>query len=1477
MRFKYKKIFRSRILVLIVILGLFSTYLTPSLAFAEDTTQDSGIAKAIDWLQQNQQANGSWGVDDTAFVVTSEVAGYLEDNNLLPDNLQKSVAWSENLNVLNNDMGARILPLIKNTDKHNSAKNTLLASQNQDGGWGLAKGYQSDILDTTLVLNSLTANANTDTSILQKAVSYIISKQHTDGSWSFNGNSDSNISLTAQVALALSTFQAKTNLTSSDLQTATRRAGENLVSIQKADKTWGLDEESIVGTLLSYRAVLNTVDLNAVDTVDTAILSVQQSDGSWFGSPFITALAIKALKERQDMPTAKINSIKLFKDDNGTSTECYSYNAYEMFSIQVDSTYSPTDAKLLYFIKQKDGTVISAETDGQPGWNTRNSLPGDYAVIVQVKDNSTGRIIASSEKKFVINPTFNIANTMISTDPLNTRVNNPVTVNMDVILVTESNIDKTLDLKLSIYDGSIVVSTDTKSVECKATEQINIVKLAPFTPDVVSAKDYSIQAEVFDGTAKISEGNSIFKVLPPAPPTRIDAAQSLDKTLVNPGTDSVTATFKLNGVGTPEMPQRKPIDLVLAIDDSGSMEWGNIDYSTTRPWRIDFAKDASKQVIDLLQSQDRGAVVEFAGSIWTQQDLTGDKELLKTRISQTPSSPWNGTAIGSGLQRAISILDSKSSVNNDKVIVLLSDGGENVWSSSSVVNQAIIANQKGYKIYTIGLGAGADQNLLRTLANTAQGQYVFSPTMEQLNEMMSILAGEIFDTAGKNVSLETTIPVSAMTVDTTKLGPAPTGIVTNADNSKTLTWTLDKLIMGQEKDYAIKYDGTNLVSDTTVLLTKNTKLTYQDKNGTTVTDNLPDLQIPVNKYMLDSTVATDKSSYTANENVTITNTAKNLTSAASTLSGRVDIVDANGSLVGNVAKDISNNWAAGESKSLSFTWNTAQTMSGSYKARVTWSEGDKVISVAECGFNVTADAGVAGTVTTDKQKYTADQDVNINETLTNSSTNSIQNALTVKTFVKSAEGTTLGSNDNPVAELLPGAKTSVKNSWNTAKNVPGQYTVVVEVYDGSTMLTQNSTTFEIVSEDTDQGVSGVSGSLQVLQKEIFPADDVGFQYTMNNTGNVKLTDVTARIRIVDTATEEVLGTITDKTSIDVSASYTAEKTWTHAPLPTGAYMVVLDAVLSGGQEVSLGSGYIKVEKPFTTTISQVVRPRVLVWAESQANIELAKKTLDEMQVYYKTVNNRDDFMTELRTGKYNLYMLLDSKLPLQGNDDQELAAEIEKGQGIIASRDADGDNLKNLGLFGVKYKGQTTPHDFTVDFPADSPFGKLQLTGSGKAQYVQLQEGQQLAVLNSKKGASPGVVFNEYQSGKAILFTFDLGSCTGDTMKILNKAVELAAPKSDTDNGYAELEVKVQANTAIGALLKVSMPQGAELVWTDPAIKTPEMTWSFDTATGTEYTLRMLVKLPQSSESNDFTIESSYQTKAGTQKFEENKISITGK
>jgi Mg-chelatase subunit ChlD len=1444
----------KRLIAFLLMFGMLLSPMASITSYADSLSIESAISKSIDWLEANQNEDGSWGNAEVAFLDTTEVVDYFSRNEFLSDHVEKSTNWMHGLEIHNFDVAARILPLIQDKDKKDAIRNLLVESQNDDGGWGIAQGYESDILDTSLVLNALTKDGNTDPEVLEAAVSYIINKQQSNGSWAFNLVDDSVVSLTAQTVLALSEFQTKTNTTSSELQTTLRLAGEYLVSKQ----TWGMEEDSIIDSLLSYRAILNTVGADVLENIDTSILSVQQSDGSWFSDPYITALALKALQERLNMPSAKINSIQLLKNENDSKIESYSYNAYDSFEIKVDSTFDASQATLLYFIKQKNGQITSAQTDGIPGWNTKNSLPGDYSVIAQVKDNTSGRIVASQEKPFIINPTFSIGAVSIVTDPDDMRVNNSGDVSTEITILSNSNMDKSLILKTSVMDGTKVIAEDTKTFESKAADQINKIRSVIFTPNTAVPKDYLIKSEVFDGTNVIAQGEKTFKVLPPPALTRIDATQSMDKTVLFPGTDSVTAQLQLTGEGTPDMPKRNPMDLILTIDNSGSMEWGDRDYSTTRPWRIDFAKDASKRVVDLLQIQDKGAVVEFAGSVWIQQDLTPDKELLKKRISETPPSPWDGTDIARGLSKAMEILNTKSAEGRDKVIVLLSDGDSSRYQA---INEANKAKAKGYKIFSIALGAGADRYLMEQLAIITGGKYVYSPTMAQLDEMMTMLAGEIFDNAGKDVVLETTIPANGMIVDPSKINPAPNSIDDHADGSKTLKWALDRIVIGEEKQFVVTYEGTNLLSDTTIHLTKNTKLTYVDKNNTSVTVNLPDLKIPVNKYLLDSKVETDKESYKANESVTITNTATNLTNEPSTLTGKVEITDANGNLVELVEDNIPMTWNSSESKTTTFTWNSGNTMAGIYKAKVTWSENEKVISMTEASFEIKADGDLTSKIMVDKQQFAADEEVSIRTDLINNSTNSIENSLIVKTSITDEQGTIIWTAEQTVPELLPAAQLTLDSSWNTAQNKPGIYTVKAEVFRGEIKLTESTASFEIVSEK--EGIMGISGNIQVLEKNIYPVDQVQFKYTMNNTGNTNLTDVTARIRIVDTATERVLGTIQNQTNIDIASSYSAEKGWEHEPLETGVYMVILDAILANGKEVPLGSSYIQVEKPFETSINQIVSPRVLVWAESENNINLAKETLGSMSAFYQMVDNREDFMSELRIGKFNLYMLLDSQLPLTGHDDKELAAEVAKGNGIIASNGANGDNLKNMNLFGVKVKGSTTPHEYTVNILKDSFFGPSTLSGTGKALDVELNGGEQLAVLTSKKGDSPGVVTFDYENGKTVLFTFDIGSSQGETSNILKKSIEMVTPVMETSNQYTELEVKVKANTAIGAEIILTTPQGSEVVWMSPDTSA----WRFETVTGQEYTFRVLLMLPEAVGTYPVTLDSYYATTNGMLKF----------
>jgi hypothetical protein len=116
----------------------------------------------------------------------------------------------------------------------------------------------------------------------------------------------------------------------------------------------------------------------------------------------------------------------------------------------------------------------------------------------------------------------------------------------------------------AVYNADgIVVNLFNSVLNLKAEDQIASIGKISFEPDISEPSEYTIISSVFDGLSKIAEGKGSFSVHPPLPPTRIDIEQNLDKAVLYPGTDSVILTYKLFGEGTPEVPQRNPIDLVL--------------------------------------------------------------------------------------------------------------------------------------------------------------------------------------------------------------------------------------------------------------------------------------------------------------------------------------------------------------------------------------------------------------------------------------------------------------------------------------------------------------------------------------------------------------------------------------------------------------------------------------------------------------------------------------------------------------------------------------------------------------------------------------------------------------------------------------------------------------------------------------------------------------------------------------------------
>jgi len=185
------------------------------------------------------------------------------------------------------------------------------------------------------------------------------------------------------------------------------------------------------------------------------------------------------------------------------------------------------------------------------------------------------------------------------------------------------------------------------------------------------------------------------------------------------------------------------IDIVLVVDISGSMQAMDYEKDGQRESRIDAVKDVVREFIRA-RPNDRIGMVVFGTRAYVASPLTLDHDWLERNLDRVRIGVVEGnTAIGAGIGTAVNRLrDTKA---KSKVIVLLTDGGENVHNPPAL-EAAKAAREFDVRVYTIGAGsqglapmpvydasghllgyqpirADLDEGLLKQIAALTDGQY----------------------------------------------------------------------------------------------------------------------------------------------------------------------------------------------------------------------------------------------------------------------------------------------------------------------------------------------------------------------------------------------------------------------------------------------------------------------------------------------------------------------------------------------------------------------------------------------------------------------------------------------------------------------------------------------------------------------------------------------------------------------------------
>jgi Ca-activated chloride channel family protein len=196
------------------------------------------------------------------------------------------------------------------------------------------------------------------------------------------------------------------------------------------------------------------------------------------------------------------------------------------------------------------------------------------------------------------------------------------------------------------------------------------------------------------------------------------------------------------------------IDIVLAIDASGSMAAEDFMIKNERMNRLAIIKKVVKEFIDN-RTNDRIGLVAFGGVAYTVCPLTTDHNWLDKNLDRVELGLIeDGTAIGSAIASSVNRL--KNSTAKSKIIVLLTDGMENI-KKVDPLTAAQAAKTLGIKIYTIGAGSKGfvpfpaqdffgrkvyqnvlidlDEDMMKKIADITYGKYFRATDTESLRQV----------------------------------------------------------------------------------------------------------------------------------------------------------------------------------------------------------------------------------------------------------------------------------------------------------------------------------------------------------------------------------------------------------------------------------------------------------------------------------------------------------------------------------------------------------------------------------------------------------------------------------------------------------------------------------------------------------------------------------------------------------------------
>ena len=216
----------------------------------------------------------------------------------------------------------------------------------------------------------------------------------------------------------------------------------------------------------------------------------------------------------------------------------------------------------------------------------------------------------------------------------------------------------------------------------------------------------------------------------------------------------VVALARPQEVNRERVVEREGIDIMLALDTSGSMEARDYTVGRRRVSRLSAAKEVIARFV-AGRPDDRIGLVVFGEDAFTQVPLTTDARAMVALLSQVDIglAGKRATAVGDAI--AVAGKRLKDLEAPERIVILLTDGQSNAGQVSPV-EAAEAMSALGIRVYTIGIGGSGggggglfgrltssrnelDESSLRAIAQLTGGRYFRADDTETLNQVYATI------------------------------------------------------------------------------------------------------------------------------------------------------------------------------------------------------------------------------------------------------------------------------------------------------------------------------------------------------------------------------------------------------------------------------------------------------------------------------------------------------------------------------------------------------------------------------------------------------------------------------------------------------------------------------------------------------------------------------------------------------------------